>query len=189
MEFVASLVGSLAWPIAVVVLVIVFRPVLSQLASGGVRRWKAGPAGVEVEYWDHEKLEVTEAIRKQVPAGAKIPALPAGESTIDDLTEIAQSTPRAAVVEAFIRIESELTQILKGAGLLADARPMGARQLALMALDHDLITAESANAIEGLAVMRNLAVHGGDDGQLDQQRAIEYLHLAEAVLFALRSKA
>jgi len=111
------------------------------------------------------------------------------ESSIGDLTEIAESTPRAAVVEAFIRIETELVQILTTAGLLADTRPMGARQLALMALDNDLITAESANAIEGLAVMRNLAVHGGDDGQLDQQRALEYLHLAEAVLFALRSKA
>ena len=37
--------------------------------------------------------------------------------------------------------------------------------------------------------MRNLAVHGKDDGKLDTKRAMEYLHLTDAVLYALKTGA
>jgi hypothetical protein len=188
MEFVASLVASLAGPVAVVVLVVVFRPVLAQLAAGGVRRWKAGPAGVEVEYWDRETSEVKASIGQQVPAGeAPLP----GGSLSEELAEVVTVAPSAAVLEAFSRIEAELRRIITGAGVVPEEQlsRMSARQLSLLGLEHDLITPESANAIEGLAVMRNLAAHGQANTQLDQTRALEFVHLADAVLFALRSKA
>src|SRR5438105_2158897 len=49
-QFAASVISSLAWPVAVVVLAIVFRAPLRRLVSGDVRRWKAGPSGLEVEF-------------------------------------------------------------------------------------------------------------------------------------------
>lgn len=189
MEFVASLVALLAWPLAVVVLVVVFRPVLAQLAAGGVRRWKAGPAGVEVEYWDRETSEVKASIGQQVPAGEDL--APVGGSLSEELAEVITVVPSAAVLEAFSRIEAELRRIIAAAGVVPEEQlsRMSARQLSLLGLEHDLITPESANAIEGLAVMRNLAAHGQANTQLDQTRALEFVHLADAVLFALRSKA
>ncbi len=54
LQFVASLADSLAWPLSVVALAVVFRPMISQLDLTGVRRWKAGPAGIEIENWDRE---------------------------------------------------------------------------------------------------------------------------------------
>lgn len=190
MEFVASLVGSLAWPVAVVALLIVFRPVLSELASGGVKRWKAGPSGVEVEYWDRETTEVKAAIREQLAEGERPAALTDG-SLSEELAAVIAASPSAAVVEAFSRIEIELRRIVVNAAVASDdeVARMSARRLSLLALDHDLITAESANGIEGLAVMRNLAAHGAANTELDESRALEFVHLTDAILFALRSRA
>ncbi len=190
MEFVASLVGSLAWPVAVVVLLVVFRPVLAELAAGGVKRWKAGPSGVEVEYWDRETTEVKATIREQLADGERPPAL-AGGPLSEELADVIATSPSAAVVEAFSRIEIELRRIVDGASVATDneVARMSARLLSLVALDHDLITAESASGIEGLAVMRNLAAHGAANTELDQARALEFVHLTDAILFALRTRA
>lgn len=186
MEFTNALVESLAWPVVVAGLAFGFRKIFAQLASGGVKRWKAGPGGLEVEYWDREKSDVVAAIGTN-PASEELPkpSLTGGISVASELLELAQLKPRFAVVEAFIRVEGALLDIISENELDMGDRPAGARRLALTALDNDLITAESAGAIEGLAVMRNLAVHGRDDGQLDTKRAVEYLHLTDAVLYAL----
>jgi uncharacterized protein YutE (UPF0331/DUF86 family) len=63
---------------------------------------------------------------------------------------------------------------------------MGGRSLARLALDHGVINEETFKAIDGLSVMRNLAAHGADD--LDTTRALEYLDLADAVLYAMRNQ-
>lgn len=47
-----------------------------------------------------------------------------------------------------------------------------------------MISRSTAEAIDGLTVMRNLAVHGGRD--VDVERAQEFVVLADVVLFAIR---
>lgn len=187
MEFVASVIGSLAWPFAVVALVVALRPTIAQLASGGVRRWKAGPAGVEVEYWDRETSEVRASIRQQLPEGEMSPPSVSGGGLAEELADVITAAPSAAVVEAFGRIEAELRRLIADAGVTPELDPQrwAARQLTHIALEHDLITPESANGIEGLTVMRNLAAHGAANTQLDHTRALEFVHLADALLFAL----
>ena len=56
-----------------------------------------------------------------------------------------------------------------------------------MAHKYDLISDETLSAVEGLSVLRNLAVHGLG-GEIGAQRARDYLALADAVLYALRAK-
>ncbi len=187
MDFVAALVDSLAWPVAVVVLLVVFKPVVLQLVTGGVRRWKAGPSGLEVEYWERETNEIKETIVQQLPAEPEDRFLTGGGLLTEELTDLAHVSPSAVVVEAFSRIEVELRQILTSNEISIDHK--STRQLALLANQQDLITSESVTAVEGLAALRNLAAHGRANERLDQDRAIEYLHLADAVLYALRNKA
>ena len=150
LEFVSSLVGSLAWPVAVVVLVWVLRPELKHLAAGGVRRWKAGP--VEIEYWDRERSEVRESIRRELPAAVgEGGELAAAGGLVEELAEVVEAAPAAAVLEAFTRIEVELRRIVEAGGVEADGlERMAARQLAHVAFRHGLVTAESVNAVEGL---------------------------------------
>ena len=63
---------------------------------------------------------------------------------------------------------------------------LGGRALARMARQRDLISDETLAAIEGLSVLRDLTVHSG--GDIGVGRARDYLALADAVLYALRSK-
>ena len=78
------------------------------------------------------------------------------------------------------------------AGLLSLGRlpsfSLGFLDLAIEAREVGLISAASLEAIEGLTVMRNLAAHGRAQEDLDAARAIEYLDLADAVLYGLRHR-
>ena len=179
--FVASLVHSLAWPAAAMAVVIVLRKPIGAVLGQGVRRLKAGP--VEVEF-DQLQAEVREELaRSPELAEAQVPA-PAA-SLREELARLAVVSPPAAVLEAYKRIEGRLAEMLASAGVESPGRVSG-RVLAGVARQHDLISDETLAAIEGLSVLRNLTAHAGGDIGVD--RANDYLALADAVLYALRSK-
>ena len=88
-------------------------------------------------------------------------------------------------MQAFVRVERHLRQILHDAG--HDYDTLSAVPLARHALDAGLVQPETVRAIEGLSVLRNLASHGQAD-DLDEARALDYIALTEAVVFALGQK-
>lgn len=187
LEFISSLVNALAWPAAAVAAAILVRHHLLRALSGeGVRRWKAGPGGVEVEFWDRE----TTVIRKELLTGELAPPQrpPKAEGLPAELSELAELSPSAAVLEAYSRIESELRHKLKEADAPEVLSRAGGRQLARAVFARGHISKATLSAVEGLSVMRNLAAHGEANERLDKQRALEYLDLADAVLYALRSE-
>jgi hypothetical protein len=187
--FVASLVQSLAWPAAVTVIVVFLRkPIRAALSHALLRRVKAGP--VELEF-DQLQAEVREELARspelteaQAPAPASQTAAPAS-SLREELSTLAELSPASAVMEASRRIEFRLTEILDGSGE-PSPRTLGTRALARLARERGLISHETLAAIEGMAVLRNLVAHSRDDIGVD--RALDYLALTDAVLYALRSK-
>ena len=184
LEFAASLVDSLAWPAAVVVIVLLFRGRLTNLLSGPVRRLKAGPAGVEIEYWE----QTLAAAQQEIQGSPELTAAPttgAGGELVDELERLIDVSPEAAVMEGFARVERELRMVV---GDQADTRSRGARALARAARQSGRISEETASAIDGLSVLRDLAAHG-QAGSVGSDRARDYLALADAVLYALRRDA
>jgi len=107
-------------------------------------------------------------------------------SLVDELGRLAQASPNAAILEAHSRLEHELRELTKD--LTADQRPRGVVALARLALEQGLITPETLHAIEGVTTLRNLAAHGRQ-AEVSPERAMDYLALVDAVLFALRQKA
>lgn len=91
------------------------------------------------------------------------------------------SDPTEAVVDAYNKVEIALQELVAVSGQQAD---IAGSELTRAALDHGAISRRTAEAIDGLTVMRNLAVHGGHE--VDVERAQEFLVLANAVLFAIR---
>ncbi len=187
--FVASLVQSLAWPAVIAAVVIVLRKPIGAALGRGVRRVKAGP--VEVEF-DQLQAEVREELARSpelaeahvpAPGEAHVPALVG--SLQEELSRLAEIAPGTAVVAAYHRIEDRLVQMLDSPGVPPHSR-LGGRALARMARERDLISDETLAAIEGLSVLRDLTVHSGGDISVD--RARDYLALADAVLYVLRSK-
>lgn len=185
-EFITSLIGSLAWPTAVLVLAWMFRSSLGRLLSGDIKRWKAGPAGVEVEYWEKAIAEARQELAQD--RGSTSAEVAAAEERPrefrDEMTELAAISPRSAVMESFRRVELQLRSMLEIVGV-EKVRPTGARMMAETALQHGLVTAATVDAIRGMSTLRNLAAHGHDDSEIDQVRALEFIDLAETVLFAL----
>lgn len=185
-EFIASLISSLAWPTAVLVLAWMFRSSLDRLLSGDIKRWKAGAAGVEIEYWDRTIAEAREELAQdRALTPSEIGAPDEGPPEFrDEMIELAAISPRSAVMESFRRVELQLLSMLESAGI-EQARPTGARTMAETALQRGLVTEATVEAIRGMTTLRNLAAHGHDDSEIDHVRALEFIDLAEAVLFAL----
>lgn len=173
--FAVALVGSLAWPIVVLIVVVLFRRQLSVLLTRPLSRLKAGPFEAA---WNLQVAEVE----------AELPRSPSGATSADGapatnrLRKIAQAAPAAAVLGAFASIEEQLRQILLNAGM--DPGGGGAMQMARRALEAGLVRPEIVKAVEGAAVLRNLAAHGRE-ADLDEARALDYLALVDAVSFAL----
>jgi hypothetical protein len=186
LAFIASLVQSLAWPAGVVALGIVFRRPISIALGRGIRRLRIGP--VEAEF-DHQIAEVRQELRQEArrdpePTAAKIPDL---DSLVpSNLNRLVDASPEAAVTSAYAQIEARLAELLDEAGAPTHSAA-GGPALARLARRHELISDETLSAVEGLSVMRNLAVHS-TGGEIGRQRAREYLALADAVLYSLQKK-
>lgn len=179
-EFIASLVGSLAWPAVVVIAVFLLREQIKALLREPVSRLAVGPFEME---WDR----TIEATRRELPpvehptrrdGGEELP--PGG--IVADLWPLTETAPTAAIVEGYARIEGALVRRLSG--VMEDVPRQSAKHLARLARDKDLITDETVRAIDGLSVLRDLASHGRGE-QITSAEAAEYLGLVEAVLHAI----
>ena len=181
MSFAASLVQSMVWPVAVVVLVILMRKPLGELLSHRLRWLKAGP--VEAEF-DREAIKVREEVRR-IPEVAAAEPRQEPVSLAEELVPLADVSPRAAVLEAFARIEKRLEDLLETAGVPHPKR--SGLALARLASSHNLISSETRDAVEGLSTLRNLAAHSPRD-DIGVDRARDYVAMADAVLYAIRDK-
>lgn len=176
----AEFIASIAWPLTVLIIALLFRSPLTEALRSASGALTAGPLKLE---WQRRVAEVEADL-------GRTPSLSQGEidGAAGKLNEIAETSPTGAVVEAFGQIELSLQELLKQHGAEDLDRPWNVRQLAEIAHEQGLITSETKDAIEGLSVMRNLAVHGGQS-DISPQRAREFVALAQGVLFAIRSNA
>jgi len=88
------------------------------------------------------------------------------------------------ISEAFALTEQELRNAL-GSIIEPPHDDADAEELAQLALHHGLITPLTVNAIEGIAVMRNLAIRG-PRREITATQVDEYLTLVESVIYAIR---
>lgn len=184
LEFIAAMASALAWPMAAVIVAVLFRKQLRALLDGPLSKLRAGPLEVE---WDlraaSTEVDVEQAATTEVDAGTPDARLFAGD-TVAELTGVAKQSPMAAVMAGFAKVETALRELLSGKAPEVAVQGFGAVRLARAGLELGLVTQESVRAIEGLAVLRNLAAHGKET-DLGVQRAIDYLVMVDAILFAL----
>jgi hypothetical protein len=185
LEFTASVIKSLAWPTVVLIIVVVLRKPIAEALRRGLRRVKAGPFELE---WEEKLIDV----RQEVEASPDLASSVVGRLTeavvpSDELTALAKTSPAAAVMESFSRLEAELRRLVQPLEPERSER-LSAVGLARLARQHGRISPETENAVEGLAVLRNLAAHGRATEDVTVGRAVEFVALVEAVLFALRSR-
>lgn len=95
LTFFASIIGSLAWPVAVVILVMAFKNEIIR-AIPFVKKLKAGP--VEAEF-DREVKQLKES-------AAMRHDLVADTASKNFLIQLAELHPRSAILEAWVRLEA-----------------------------------------------------------------------------------
>ncbi len=177
LSFIAALVQSLAWPLVLLVLALVFRSQVRGLLSLPVQRLKAGP--VEVVFG--LKLAESEALLPQLPAKLT----PATHSAREELKDLAEVEPGIAVLNAHERIYQRLKEMAPTAHVPGPL-PSTAYALAKVVADRGLITPETVDAIQELSGLRNLVAHGGADS-VTPEAAVRYLGLVDRVLYLLRT--
>ena len=88
------------------------------------------------------------------------------------------------MLAAYSDIEKALKRRLREAQVPGIEKTAGA-QLVDVALRTGVINRETAVAIRGVLALRNLAAHGGD---VESAKALEYLSLVDAVLYAIEGR-
>jgi hypothetical protein len=177
LEFIAEI----AWPVTILVIVLIFRRSILDMLSGQLlTRLKAGP--VEAN-WERGVSEIrAELAHAPEPAAGR----PSTGSLLADLGSLAERDPPTAVFEASARVEEELRRVVASAGdPHIDVSRLGISALAQEAHRAGRLNAETAQALDGLSVLRNLVAHGRA-GDVTRDRAMEYLALADGALYSIR---
>lgn len=168
-EFVASLVKSLVWPAAVVIIVIVFRRpvrrVLNRIAKRvgnmtEVRAWK-----VRAKF-----AEKTTRVNQEIADEASSihpPIQPADEGGVD----LEEDIPREIVMLAWLKLEDDLRRAAETAGIPIDPRQPPAIQL------RRYLPSDIQKRLRELGSLRNEAVHTLDFS-VSRESAISYARAA-----------
>lgn len=199
---ITELVGVLVWPALVAVVIIVFRRQvrdlfgnLSELTIGG-NKAKFNRKATQVSENLITSFTTPPAVTSEVevepkadngsseePAMQGRPRILLRESFADRIRD----NPLNAILEGNLAIERWFDSAITAHGIPVtgkDFRKRSSHEMSLIALDLGMITPASQNTVDGLAIMRDLAVgKGGEAATSDQAR--EFLILTDGLLFTM----
>ncbi len=190
LEFVASVVGSIAWPtVAVIAIALLKRPIADLLTGGAIKLLKIGPQGVEAEFFDETvKRAERDLPERRVPPGrgSEAALAPQGvDDFLEEMSELARVSPSAAVLESFARLEHVLRSALGQETVRASGRRIhSARELGELATSRGLLTDGERAAFNELVALRNAVAHVRP-ADLDADAAISYARVAMQVMIAV----
>ena len=196
LEFISSLVGSLAWPAAVILLVVILRqPLGKMLNERPVKTFEAGPTGVRVVFDEtlaEARTELVEARteRPDLPTGGQV-ELPSDDAEAADdfmyeMKQLAEVAPSAVILESFARLERALREALETDFPDGHSRRRfaSARELARRAVELEFITPSESAAFADIAVLRSLIAHGRP-ADLDADRALSYASVVRQLMISI----
>lgn len=176
-QFIAALANSLAWPVSAVLIALLIRKPIFNLIE---RITEMSGFGVSAKF-DHRLAKTAEAVvTSQQGKALSAPAVS------DALMELAERSPRTAILEGWLSLESHLKTMLAAKGNRdASLKTRSPGILLEMAVKEGLISRDTYDSLNGLRVLRNLAVHGKAE-DLTFEKAKEFLVLADAMEMVLK---
>jgi hypothetical protein len=179
MEFIASLVSSFVWPATVLIIVVLLRrPLARMLKTAALRRLKAGPGGVELE-WDRALEEAQTELGEEPTTLEPTPDIEDESAAfLAEMRKLAEISPEAAVMESYRRLEQEVRPLLEGrVPRPSERRTWGSLfMLAREAARRGILEERDVALLADLSALRNAAAHERVD--LDEERALSYTELA-----------
>lgn len=180
-DFTASIVqsiASLAWPAAMVWIVYLFREKLREILP--LLRLK------------HNDTEVSFQLKEAADLAEALPAPPAGAPPEEDVrptersVHLAEMSPRAAIIDAYAAVESEITKMANERGMKINHLPA-----------HRIMTALSAaNAVDSVSFrlfldlhqVRNRAIHEQGSYEISLDDALKFQDLAARLVKSLQAR-
>ncbi|MBO3752406.1 hypothetical protein J5X84_40650 [Streptosporangiaceae bacterium NEAU-GS5] len=137
MTFIERMASHAIWPLAVLVLILLFRAEIRQRIVR-LQSFKAGPGGLEAGFASEQ---VAEAISNASEAmkGRTAPGTPEIQEDRERLERMARISPRAAVLESFRILDLALKQHLTEVGVPGAHEQMRSTPAILLAQQHGLV--------------------------------------------------
>ncbi len=179
--FIAQLVGALAWPVTVIIIILILRRPLVELIPLLQRlRFQ----GLELDF-GKEVHALAEEIRNQLPPSQGI--LNMDETLREKWIELARVSPRAVVLEAWLQLEQAAIDALKRHDINLKSVEMHSPLILGQALEQAGILAGTMPAVyHQLRNLRNAAAHASAFA-FSPDSAIEYADLAARLIAYLRT--
>lgn len=173
LQFSASIVGSIAWPLAAIIIVALFRKVLVALLSKLTK----------LKYGD---IEATfgEALEQAEREGAALPEPAQGEQLPPALDDLAKYSNNSAIFIAWLEVEAALLDRARSAGLLKTN--MSALQAARELFGRQMLNKQTYQITRDLFNLRNIAVHPASGRFVSDQEVSRFKKLADKVTSLLR---
>jgi len=179
LQFLSSVIQSLAWPAVVLIVVLMLKDSIAALIPR-LKRFKHKDTELEFE----EKVREIEAqvapVTKNLPARTGNPS--DRVSQIDRLYDIVDISPRAAIVEAWIQVESALSKVAsKVEGFDKNWRSIPPTTLLNILRDRGLIEERIFDGLQQMRTLRNRAAHS-EDFALSAEGVRKFLELSKNVI-------
>jgi hypothetical protein len=182
--FFAAVIGSLAWPIAVLVIVFALRDQIRNLFT---RITTLKYKDFEADFGKRlERLE-EEVSAETAERPAKLLAITPEQIPVDEFDRLVELSPSAAVLRAWVGVEKMLRTMAKHHGIEnADRKSVG--QLTRALLTGERIDRRTAAILDDLRVLRNYAAHPSDR-EITVNEAMRFKTLSEEVIQLLAGSA
>lgn len=177
-------IAQIAWPVAVLVVAVLYRKPLLELARGGLTRLRAGPFELA---WDQARSGVERrATRKSSPRLVDAERAPGKQRSLlgPEILELADRSPREAILQAHETVRVALARALTEAGAEVETNGLDPLDLVREAESRGITPAQVTDAVLGLNVLANLAEHAPSH-EPSAARAREYLAMTDGALYAL----
>lgn len=176
LEFLASLVKSLAWPVVVGYCVYILRTPVGNLL-GSVSKLKYGDLEAEFQGTLGRIIHTQKATTRQIGNEEK-------EAPTVALEDLAEISPRSAVLEAWIMVEKETVDFCKAHGLPVTLSYQG---LFRLSKEKELDIEAFQTAYQELRLLRNKAVHA-TDAEITSETAKQYVKAANFIAAELNMR-
>lgn len=190
LEFIASIVDSLAWPAAIAALVLILQAPLRGLLRD-LTRLRYGDVEMNFGREVRELEDRAKAAGLHLPkkAAQTTPGLPDSSQIIADATRLASEFPGPAVGLAWTAVEHELMQAVMRLAISADYPPYNApiKNIELLYKEGHL-DGDSRSLLDRMRRLRNAAMHPSQRAvTISADEAREFIALTGAITEKLKS--
>jgi len=177
---VATLLGAVAWPLAIFSIVALLRKQIVELI-GRVENLNMGDNSIKFR---HDAIFSVQEAVEQLAESSELDANTAAAAPIDDMMkELIEDDPREAIAKQWYRVQRALTTLADSHGLNIDLRSM--RRTAMVLKDAGLISDEFGTALEELYKSCKYA-RRVDEFDLPQETVEAYVRATNDAIGALK---